>query len=58
MISQMIDKKAWNEAFTLIESLEKHTNKVEHEFIARIKAQKLYIYLLLDSLHQSQHQFL
>ncbi|OQA79042.1 MAG: hypothetical protein BWY30_00320 [Tenericutes bacterium ADurb.Bin239] len=43
---QMIDKKAWNEALTLIESLEKHTNKVEHEFIARIKAQKLYIYLL------------
>lgn len=41
-----IDEKKWKEALELIESLEKHADKVELEFIARIKAQKLYIYLL------------
>lgn len=43
---QLIDEKAWEEALALIEKLDEHTNKVEHEFIARIRAQKLYIYLL------------
>ncbi len=41
-----IDAKKWDEALTLIERLEENASKVELEFIARIKAQKLYIYLL------------
>lgn len=43
---QLIDKNAFKEALDLIDNLEAHANKVELEFIARIKAQKLYIYLL------------
>ncbi|HOE53688.1 MAG TPA: hypothetical protein PK460_00860 [Bacilli bacterium] len=43
---QLIDEKAWDKALSLIDDLEKNASKVEHEFIARIRAQKLYIYLL------------
>lgn len=50
---QLIDKKAWDEALSLIETLEGHADKVELEFIARIKAQKLYIYLLTKATEAS-----
>ena len=43
---ELIDHKKWDEALALIDRLEAHANKVELEFIARIKAQKLYIYLI------------
>ncbi len=51
---QLIDKNAFNEAITLIEKLEKHEDKVELEFIARVKAQKLYIYLLTKAQEASE----
>ena len=43
---ELIDAKKWDEALALIAKLEANANKIEEEFIGRIKAQKLYIYLL------------
>ena len=49
-----IDKQDWTKALELIEKLEAHANKVELEFIARIKAQKIYIYLLTRASEASE----
>lgn len=48
----LIDAKKWDEALTLIAKLEANASKIEEEFIGRIKAQKLYIYLLTKA-HES-----
>lgn len=51
---QYIDEKKWKEANVLIDKLSKHEDKVELEFIARIKAQKLYITLLTSSPEEAE----
>lgn len=52
---QYLDQKEWAKALALIETLEAHEDKVELEFIARIKAQKLYIYLLTKAQEASEN---
>ncbi|MFA5660319.1 MAG: hypothetical protein WC968_02855 [Bacilli bacterium] len=52
---QYLDQKEWAKALALIEKLEAHEDKVELEFIARIKAQKLYIYLLTKAQEASEN---
>lgn len=44
-IDQLMDAKNYKEALALIDKLVEGESTVEHEFIGRIKAQKLYIYL-------------
>ncbi|MFA7449336.1 MAG: hypothetical protein WCY90_00740 [Bacilli bacterium] len=51
---KLIDEKAWDDALKLIDKLEQHADKVELEFIARIKAQKLYIYLVTKPFEASE----
>ncbi len=43
---ELVDAKKWEDALVLIAKLEANASKIEEEFIGRIKAQKLYIYLL------------
>lgn len=51
----LIDKKEWTEAMSLIEKLVENESKVELEFIARVKAQKLYIILMTKAEESAEH---
>ncbi len=55
---QMIDNKQYEGALSLIEQLIEGEKNVELEFIARIKAQKIYILLLTKALEVSENYWL
>lgn len=55
---QMIDNKKYDDALVLIEQLIEGEKNVELEFIARIKAQKIYILLLTKALEVSEKYWL
>lgn len=52
---QLIDAQKFDEALALIDHLSESESKIEHEFIGRIKAQKLYLILVTKAKEAAEH---